>query len=395
MHFPKRILIYYYSILNSVCCFTIINGEQQYLFTSGYSSQIGVYKFDNQIGLANNNEGWTVVDAEEANLTFAAFNQQLNTIYLSHEVDFHPDSGIGGAASRWIFVTNQKGELTMEKLQTVSSLGQGTCHIALDTANGLLHLSNYWAGVFTSYKVDPDSGEILDLAYTENYGSGSGVFPDRQHHAHAHGAFMNGPATFYVSDLGSDKIWHYRVDKESGQISKGNPEFTSTPAGLGPRHLSILNESTMYVDFELDSFLGIYDVNNTSGELKFRKLVALLPEGNKWPTEAASEIDIHPSKKMLYVSNRYGTNGIICFEILPNGDLEMVEIRYMGGLNPRHFTIHPSGKFMAVALQDTNQIEIYCLDQETGRIQTKLQQLDTIDEPAVVLFLNLYLKVYL
>ena len=54
------------------------------------------------------------------------------------------------------------------------------------------------------------TGEIMDQAYSEHYGPGSNVKPDRQKDAHAHGAFTFGPFV-YVADLGSDKIWHYVV----------------------------------------------------------------------------------------------------------------------------------------------------------------------------------------
>jgi len=40
--------------------------------------------------------------------------------------------------------------------------------------------------------------------------SGSNVVPDRQADAHAHGAFVY-KNFVYVADLGSDKIWHYKV----------------------------------------------------------------------------------------------------------------------------------------------------------------------------------------
>ena len=48
--------------------------------------------------------------------------------------------------------------------------------------------------------------------YNEYYGKGSNVVPDRQEYAHAHGAFTWGPYV-YVADLGSDKIWKYKVQK--------------------------------------------------------------------------------------------------------------------------------------------------------------------------------------
>ena len=39
---------------------------------------------------------------------------------------------------------------------------------------------------------------------------GSGVVPDRQDKAYAHGAFVY-KNFVYVADLGADKIWHFKV----------------------------------------------------------------------------------------------------------------------------------------------------------------------------------------
>ena len=75
---------------------------------------------------------------------------------------------------------------------------------------GLLHVSNYAGGSFTSFKIDENSGEIKGQVYNEYYGMGSNVVPDRQEYAHAHGAWTWGPYV-YVADLGSDKIWCYKV----------------------------------------------------------------------------------------------------------------------------------------------------------------------------------------
>ena len=95
-------------------------------------------------------------------------------------------------------------------LQTFSSNGQGTCHVALHAEYGLLHVSNYVGGSFTSLRVDKSSGEILGEVYNEYFGDGSHVDPDRQEASHAHGTFTVGPF-IYVVDLGADKIWHFKV----------------------------------------------------------------------------------------------------------------------------------------------------------------------------------------
>ena len=94
--------------------------------------------------------------------------------------------------------------------QTFPSKGTGTCHVSLHAEYGLLHVSNYAGGSFTSLRVDKSSGEILGEVYNEFFGDGSHVKPGRQEASHAHGAWTMG-SFIYVADLGADKIWHFQV----------------------------------------------------------------------------------------------------------------------------------------------------------------------------------------
>jgi 6-phosphogluconolactonase (cycloisomerase 2 family) len=55
-----------------------------------------------------------------------------------------------------------------------------------------------------------NSGEILKWNFTEKFGPGSNVFPDRQADSHPHGTFVFNEFV-YVTDLGADKIRHYKV----------------------------------------------------------------------------------------------------------------------------------------------------------------------------------------
>ena len=50
-----------------------------------------------------------------------------------------------------------------KNFQTFSSNGTGPCHVKVHTGYGLLHVSNYGGGSFTSYKIDENSGEIKGM----------------------------------------------------------------------------------------------------------------------------------------------------------------------------------------------------------------------------------------
>ena len=73
-----------------------------------------------------------------------------------------------------------------------------------------------------------------------------------------------------------------------------------------------------------------------TGGLKEIQTVSNLPPYYDGPNTTA-EIDVHPSGKWLYASNR-GHNSVILFNIDPDsGELTYVEEQGTGGKKPRHF----------------------------------------------------------
>ena len=85
----------------------------------------------------------------------------------------------------------------------------------------------------------------------------------------------------------------------------------------------------------------------------------------------------------------YRNNGaIVVFEILPDGSLDRVQVQYVGGPNPRHFKVHPSGEFLLVALQDAGKIEMYTIDSATGLISLKDSK-DCPNKPTIIALLDL------
>ncbi|MBL4676355.1 MAG: beta-propeller fold lactonase family protein, partial [Mucilaginibacter sp.] len=76
-----------------------------------------------------------------------------------------------------------------------------------------------------------------------------------------------------------------------------------------------------------------------------------------------------PNGKFLYASNRGDYNDISVFSINPeNGELTFVQRQSTGGKGPRNFAIDPTGRFLLVAHQQSNDIFVYKLDQDTGKI---------------------------
>ncbi|HUQ92169.1 MAG TPA: beta-propeller fold lactonase family protein, partial [Bryobacteraceae bacterium] len=93
---------------------------------------------------------------------------------------------------------------------------------------------------------------------------------------------------------------------------------------------------------------------------------------------STAEVQVHPSGKFLYGSNR-GHDSIAVFSIAGDGKLTLIENVSTQGKIPRNFGIDPSGSFLLAANQDSNNIVVFRIDKKTGRLTPTGQ---TVDVPA-------------
>jgi 6-phosphogluconolactonase len=114
---------------------------------------------------------------------------------------------------------------------------------------------------------------------------------------------------------------------------------------------------------------------------------SMLPSGFSGRNDAA-EIEIHPSGKFLYASNR-GHDSFAVYSInKKDGTLTQVEIVPTGGKEPRHFAIDPTGHFLLAENQNTNNIIEFRIDQATGKLTPTGETLTT-PSPICISFLPL------
>ena len=99
-----------------------------------------------------------------------------------------------------------------------------------------------------------------------------------------------------------------------------------------------------------------------------------------------SEIKKSQDGKFLYVSNR-GHDSIATYKIhQKNGKLELLNTIPTGGKFPRHFAIAPSGKFLLVANQDSNSINIFHRNPRSGLL-SETKEVITVPTPNYIRFL--------
>ena len=154
--------------------------------------------------------------------------------------------------------------------------------MALDKTRNVLFVTNY-VNSLSAFQLD-DEGKISYEIFNDRYGAGSNVVPDRQGDAHPHGVYLYNDFVFVV-DLGTDKIWRYRITKaaSNGKTHIEKVGSTDTPLGWGPRHMTIKND-TAYVIFELETRIGVFNIDPLLGELNFVAALPTVSEKSDWNT---------------------------------------------------------------------------------------------------------------
>ncbi len=280
-------------------------------------------------------------------------------------------------------VDGKRGEL--ERLNRVGSEGRTPCHISLDRSGRMALVSNYGCGTLAVLSIDA-CGHLSGGARVLPH-CGRGPHPTRQQSAHLHSAGMDPENNFALAlDLGTDRIYSYRVDHARGRLSPNQAmPFTRLPGGSGPRHFAFSRCGNFcYAVHELDNTISVFRYDSRSGVLHPAQRVSTLPPGSSAPSYA-SEIRVHPNGNFLYAANR-GHNSISVFGMDPaGGRLERIQVEPSGGDFPRHFSIDPSGRWLLVANERGDGIGVFRVDADSGRIGLHFR-LSNIPRPACIAF---------
>ncbi len=242
---------------------------------------------------------------------------------------------------------------SMEPINHQTSGGDLPCHLEINATGQWLLVSNYGSGTVSVLPILPEGalGEMTDLI--QHHGSGPNLA--RQEGPHAHSATFTPDQRFViVADLGIDALLVYAFDAAAGRLHEH--ARISARSGAGPRFKAFHPSGQhLYVNHELDNTVAVYDYDAASGRLRNRQIVETLPPGAS--QSAIAGIQVSPAGDRLYVSNR-GHDSISIFEIEGDGRLARLAIQSCGGRCPRHIASSPSGSFLLVANQESNEVVV-------------------------------------
>jgi 6-phosphogluconolactonase len=319
--------------------------------------------------------------AETTNPSWVALHPNGHFLYAVNEVQKYngPNSGSVSAFS----IDRATGKLTF--LNQVASRGADPCYITVDKTGKYVLVANYTGGSIAVFPVSEDGKLGEASAFVQH--SGHGPNTKRQEAAHAHSVDMSPDNRFaFVDDLGLDQLLVYKFDSSKGTLTPNDPPFAKLPPGAGPRHFALHPSGKFaYVLSEMHSTVTTFSAVLKAGTFTPIQDTSALPADFKGENDDA-EIEIHPSGKFLYASNR-GHDSITMFAIDPvKGTLTLVEHTPTQGKTPRSFEIDPTGTLLFAQNQQSNNIVIFRIDQKTGKLTPTGKTLE-VGQPVCLKFM--------
>lgn len=324
-----------------------------------------------------------------------AFHPNKRYLYAVNEISNYNGTNTGSVTS--MSVDSGTGDLRI--MNVVSSGGGGPAHLSVDPSGRWVFAANYGGGSVAVIPIMPDGslGAATEIQrITGPLGpqpaveAPPGSFAISGHDApHAHQAETDPSGNYLmVADLGTDRIYVHRLNRDTGRLTPADPPFMQASPGAGPRHFSFHpNGRLVYAITEEASTMVVMDYDAASGRLTWKgQSASTLPAGYAG-TNYPSEIHVSDDGNLLYGANRLHDT-IVVFDINAEGWLLNARHYWTRGSYPRHFGIEPNGNFMYVCHSRSDNVTSFRVDKSTGAL-TFTGQYVPVGNPSKIVFLTL------
>ncbi|CAI6083595.1 lactonase family protein [Cohnella sp. JJ-181] len=321
------------------------------LFVGSYQSAneegIHILRFDAESGGLSKIGGVSGIE----NPSFLVYHEPAGVLYAVGETDED------GAVVAYAYDASAH---TLTEINRQPSQGGAPCHLSVDPTGSWLALANYAGGNLSLYPIG--EGGALGQPVQSVAHEGGSVNPERQEGPHPHAIYpVPGTSYFLSCDLGTDKIYTYRLDTAGSRLALAL-ETNVTP-GSGPRHLALHpTQPYVYLIDELMNRITAFKLDAAEGTLEPLQTVSALPEAYGGESSCA-EIAVSPDGLYLYGSNR-GHDSIVSFRIGADGGLSLIGHTPSGGHSPRHFQVLPGGRWLLAAHQNSDNVAVLRIDED-------------------------------
>jgi len=319
--------------------------------------------------------------AESQQPTFLVLHPNQEFLYAANELDEFEGSKSGAVSAFRI----DRSQARLHLINQMASEGTETCNVNVSSSGYAAFCANYASGSATSFFINP-SGALSDPVSHFQY-HGHGPNPDRQAGPHAHRVTPSPDDRFLlVNDLGLDRIHIYHLDAVSAKLTANNPPHWQAFPGSGPRALHFHpNGRVAYVVFEMGSAVQALHWDKEKGTLHALQDPIPLTPPDYHDLSTGCDIVLDHKARFAYVINRF-YNRIITFRVDQHGKLTLVRRSSCGGEVPRHLALDPSGRWLLIANQQSDNIAVFEIHPETGMVSDEPAKNYPISIPQCLLF---------
>lgn len=323
-------------------------------YTGGGSE--GVYSFAVSASAAKAEHVGTF---KTPNPTSMVLDKSKGVLYIANETTTQP-SVTAAAYDR------KSGELKL--INQTPTLGNNPLHIS--RSRNAVVVANSRGGSFTLIKTDA-AGTLGRPDWRIELGTDVSSAPQSA-------VFAPGGRHLYVTDSEQDKIFHFRVHDTTPPLTIDNA-YTALTLGTAPGHL-IFDKSGKHAYLisirQPKVFVFIHDDGT------------LMPV-QELPTTGASgrshHVGMSADGQFVYVSHSGAKTGLSVFSVeRSSGRLSLIGFTPTGAA-PLHFALSPSERYVAVACQGADKVEIFERNASTGSL-TPLPFGIQVADPAFIIW---------
>jgi 6-phosphogluconolactonase len=261
--------------------------------------------------------------------------------------------------------------------------GVAATHLSLDASARTVFVAHWGSGHVSAMRIDGGGAVQPAASIVRDQGSGPG--PSQQGPRSHSTVLDRGGRALIVADYGADRLFVYRFDPGTRRLAPADPPFLQLAPASGPRHLVLHpNGRFLYLVEELTSKVAAFAWHAEQGRLTPLQALSTMT-ADYAGKNAGAEIALSADGAFLYVSNR-GEDVIVTYAVdRLTGLLEERGRIATGGKTPRSFAIDPSGHWVLVANQDSNEVRVFRRDPASGALSMTEARI-ALDLPVAMAF---------